>query len=284
MTFPMIGKPIYVKADRTRLKQIIINLLSNAIKYNKENGTVVIDCAVSTPGRIRISVTDSGVGITPDKLSQLFQPFNRLGQENSSVSGTGIGLVVTKRLAELMDAVLGVESTVGVGSVFWCDLVIAQAPQLIINNGEIKEFTQQKISGENDAAHVRTLLYVEDNPANLELVEQLVGRQSDIRMISAVNGIQAIEIVHSARPDLILMDINLPGISGIDVMKILHENPATAHIPIVALSANAMPRDIKKGLDAGFYRYLTKPIKVKELMETLNLAFEFSKTAMVKNN
>ena len=284
MTFPMIGKPIYVKADRTRFKQIIINLLSNAIKYNKENGTVVIDCAVSTPGRIRISVTDSGVGITPDKLSQLFQPFNRLGQENSSVSGTGIGLVVTKRLAELMDAVLGVESTVGVGSVFWCDLVIAQAPQLIINNGEIKEFTQQKISGENDAAHVRTLLYVEDNPANLELVEQLVGRQSDIRMISAVNGIQAIEIVHSARPDLILMDINLPGISGIDVMKILHENPATAHIPIVALSANAMPRDIKKGLDAGFYRYLTKPIKVKELMETLNLAFEFSKTAMVKNN
>jgi PAS domain S-box-containing protein len=281
MTFPMIGKPIYVKADRTRLKQIIINLLSNAIKYNKENGTVVIECAMSTPGRIRISVSDSGMGISPEKMSQLFQPFNRLGQETSSVVGTGIGLVVTKRLAELMDAVLGVESTIGVGSVFWCDLVAAQAPHVSITNGDIKEFVHIKTNDDSAGTHVRTLLYVEDNPANLELVEQLIARQSDIRMVSAVNGLQAIEVVRNARPDLILMDINLPGISGIEVMKILRDNPATAQIPIVALSANAMPRDIKNGLEAGFYRYLTKPIKVNEFMETLNQAFEYSRKEII---
>jgi CheY-like chemotaxis protein len=125
------------------------------------------------------------------------------------------------------------------------------------------------------------LLYVEDNPANHELVEQLIARQSDIRMVSAVNGLQAIEVVRNARPDLILMDINLPGISGIEVMKILRDNPATAQIPIVALSANAMPRDIKNGLEAGFYRYLTKPIKVNEFMETLNQAFEYSRKEII---
>jgi CheY-like chemotaxis protein len=242
---------------------------------------VVVDCSLRPAGRIRISVSDSGVGIAPEKLAQLFQPFNRLGKETSSVAGTGIGLVVTKRLAELMDAVLGVESTIGSGSVFWCDLMEATAPHISVNNGESEEFVRQIISPDSSGTHVRTLLYVEDNPANLELVEQLIARQSDIRLISAVNGIQAIEIVRNDKPDLILMDINLPGISGIDVMKILHENPATEHIPIVALSANAMPRDIKKGLEAGFYRYLTKPIKVNEFMETLNLAFEFSKNGFI---
>src|SRR6185503_4444591 len=136
MTFPRFDAPVFVSADRTRLKQIVINLVSNAIKYNKEQGTVVVDCTVSAPERIRISVKDTGAGLSPEKLAQLFQPFNRLGQEAGGVAGTGIGLVVTKRLAELMEGVLGVESTVGVGSVFWCELMSAAAPQLAVQSGE----------------------------------------------------------------------------------------------------------------------------------------------------
>jgi PAS domain S-box-containing protein len=275
MTFPQFDDdaPLFVKADRTRLKQIIINLLSNAIKYNQEQGTVVVDCTASAPDRIRISVADTGAGLPPEKLAQLFQPFNRLGQEAGAVAGTGIGLVVTKRLAELMEGTLGVESTVGVGSVFWCDLISAAAPQLAVQSGEAATFDNPPLPL---GAPRRTLLYVEDNPANMKLVEQLIARRPDLRLLTAVNGTLGIEVARTTQPTIILMDINLPGISGIEVLKILREDPATAHIPVVALSANAMPRDIKMGLDVGFFRYLTKPIKVKEFMDTLNAALEFA--------
>jgi PAS domain S-box-containing protein len=265
----------FVKADRTRLKQIIINLLSNAIKYNKDHGTVVVDCMAGAPGRIRISVADTGAGLPPEKLAQLFQPFNRLGQEVNGVAGTGIGLVVTKRLAELMEGVLGVESTVGVGSVFWCELLAAAAPQLAIPGDE----TEPAVLSQSPAGTTqRTLLYVEDNPANMKLVEQLIMRYPDIQLMTAVNGTLGVALARATLPDVILMDINLPGISGVEALKILRKDPATAHIPVVALSANAMPRDIAMGLDAGFFRYLTKPIKVKELMDTLNLALAFATT------
>ncbi len=275
MTFPRFedDHSFFVRADRTRLKQIIINLLSNAIKYNKEQGTVVVDCVVSAPKRIRISVTDTGAGLSPEKLAQLFQPFNRLGQEAGGVAGTGIGLVVTKRLAELMEGVLGVESTVGVGSVFWCELISVAAPQLKIQSGEVQAFVHPQLP---DGAPRRALLYIEDNPANMKLVEQLIARRPDIQLLTAVNGTLGIKIARAAQPQVILMDINLPGISGIEALKILREDPATAHIPVVALSANAMPRDITMGLELGFYRYLTKPIKVKEFMDTLNEALAFA--------
>jgi PAS domain S-box-containing protein len=273
MTFPRFDNPVFVWADQTRLKQIIINLLSNAIKYNKEQGTVVVDCAMTAPKRIRISVADTGAGLPPEKLAQLFQPFNRLGQGARGVAGTGIGLVVTKRLAELMEGVLGVESTVGVGSVFWCELISAAAPQLKIKNGEVEASIRPQLPA---GVPQRILLYVEDNPANMELVEQLIARRPDIRLLTAVNGTLGIEIARATQPQVILMDINLPGISGIEALKILREDPATAHIPVVALSANAMPRDIAKALEAGFFRYLTKPIKVKDFMDTLNAALEFA--------
>jgi PAS domain S-box-containing protein len=273
MTFPTFDKPSFVRADRTRLKQIVINLLSNAIKYNKENGTVLLECTVSAPDRIRISVKDTGEGLPPEKVAQLFQPFNRLGQEAGGVAGTGIGLVVTKRLAELMKGVLGVDSTVGVGSVFWCELFSDAAPQLADENGP----DELCVAAELPRGGPRhTLLYVEDNPANMKLVEQLIERRSDIRLLGAINGTVGVELARSAQPKVILMDINLPGISGIEALKILREGADTAHIPIVALSANAMPRDIEKGMEAGFFRYLTKPIKVKEFMDTLNVALEFA--------
>jgi signal transduction histidine kinase/CheY-like chemotaxis protein len=272
MTFPQFDSPVFVAADRTRLKQIVINLVSNAIKYNKEQGTVVVDCMVSGPKRIRFSVKDTGVGLPPENLAQLFQPFNRLGQEAGSVAGTGIGLVVTKRLAELMGGVIGVESTVGVGSVFWCELILDAAPQNFVES-EVDSLIQQEMLA--DPAR-RTVLYVEDNPANMELVEELIGRFPDMKLITAVNGTLGIELARASQPQLILMDINLPGISGIKALKILREDPATAHIPVIALSANAMPRDIEKGLEAGFFRYLTKPIKIIELMDTLNAALKFA--------
>jgi len=277
VSFARLDEPIFVSADRTRLKQIVINLVSNAIKYNKDQGTVVVDCAASALGRIRISVTDTGVGLSSEKLTQLFQPFNRLGQEAGGVAGTGIGLVVTKRLAELMGGVIGVESTVGVGSVFWCELNSAEAPKVTARSSETEALVQPESSFD---ASPRTLLYVEDNPANLELVEELIARFPNIRLTTAVNGTLGIELARATQPQVILMDINLPGISGIKALQILREEPATAHIPVVALSANAMPRDIEKGLEAGFFRYLTKPIKIKQFMETLEAALEFAnKTA-----
>jgi CheY-like chemotaxis protein len=264
------------------VKQVLINLLSNAIKYNKVGGTVVVDWVASAPGRIRICVKDSGKGLTPDKLTQLFQPFNRLGQEANAEEGTGIGLVTTKRLVELMGGVIGAESTVGKGSVFWIEMNLtaerepaadAADPSAVVGQAQVQTDAQ-----------LRTLLYVEDNPANLMLVEDLIARRPDIRLLTARDGNRGIEIARASRPDVILMDINLPGISGIKALRILAEDPITAHIPVVALSANAIPRDIEKGLEAGFFRYLTKPIKVNEFMDTLDVALKFVKAQSARTN
>ena len=273
MTFPEFDSPCFVSSDRTRLKQILINLLSNAIKYNKAQGTVVVDYAVAAPDRLRINIRDTGAGLRPEQLGQLFQPFNRLGQEAGRVEGTGIGLVVTKRLVELMGGAIGVDSIVGAGSVFWIELISAAAPQLAVDGGEAAAYAPLHVP---HGARLRTLLCVEDNPANLKLVEELIARRPDLRLLTAVNGTLGIELARASHPEMILMDVNLPDISGIEAMKILREDPVTAHIPIVALSANAMPRDIRKGLEAGFFRYLTKPIKVNEFMDTLRMALEFA--------
>jgi PAS domain S-box-containing protein len=273
MHFHEFPAPCFIKADRTRLKQVLINLLSNAIKYNREQGSVSVTCVVLPANCVRISVHDTGAGLPAEKLAQLFQSFNRLGQETSAEEGTGIGLVVSKRLVELMGGVVGVESTVGVGSVFWVELKAIDAPQLVAD--EIESTTLAPVRSPNQA-RVRSVLYVEDNPANLKLVEQLIARRADLHLLSAADGQSGIEMARASQPDLILMDINLPGISGIEAMKILHADPTTAHIPVVALSANAMPRDIEHGLAEGFFRYLTKPIKVHEFMDTLNTTLEFA--------
>jgi PAS domain S-box-containing protein len=276
MTFPRFDLPCFVCADRTRLKQVLINLLSNAIKYNQPNGTVAVDVdrIGGVPDRTRVSVKDTGAGLPPDMLMQLFQPFNRLGRETKSEEGTGIGLVMSKRLVELMGGEIGVESTVGSGSVFWFELNSAAAPQLAVDRAEP---TAQPRAQVQEGAPLRTLLYVEDNPANLMLIEQLVARRPDMRLLSARDGNLGIQLARANQPEVILMDINLPGISGTEALRILREDPATARIPVVALSANAMPRDIEKGLEAGFFRYLTKPIKVNEFLQTLDVALEFAR-------
>jgi CheY-like chemotaxis protein len=206
-------------------------------------------------------------------LMQLFQPFNRLGRETSAEEGTGIGLVMSKRLVELMGGVIGAESTVGSGSVFWFELNSAAEPRLETDGAHSAIVEVPVRHGEPVRS---TLLYVEDNPANLKLIEQIIARSPDISLLTAEDGQSGIWLARDKQPDVILMDINLPGISGVEALKILREDPATAHIPVVALSANAMLGDIEKALQAGFFRYLTKPLKVKEFMETLEVALEFA--------
>jgi PAS domain S-box-containing protein len=273
LRFPQFDLPCFVHADRTRLKQVLINLLSNAIKYNREQGRVEVTYSRSTPGRVRISVQDTGAGLAPDKIEQLFQPFNRLGQEDSGEEGTGIGLVVAKQLIQLMGGVIGVDSTVGVGSVFWFELSAGVEPQdaveSFIPKGPALRTTE-------DGVRKRTLLYVEDNPANLSLVEQLISRSPDLQMLTAGTGKLGIKLARANQPEVILMDINLPDISGVEALHLLRQDPDTAHIPVVAISANAMPYDIEKGLKAGFYRYLTKPIKINEFNETIQAALAFA--------
>jgi PAS domain S-box-containing protein len=275
VTFPKFSVPCFVSADRTRLKQVLINLLSNAIKYNTTGGKVTLSCLDSSSERIRICVEDTGEGLNPAQIDQLFQPFNRLGQEANTEQGTGIGLVMTKRLIELMGGVIGVESIVGKGSVFWIEMELTAEHGLIPDLAALAPALQGQVPTDPRA---HTLLYVEDNPANLMLVEDLIARRSDIRLLSARDGVSGIAMAKAYQPDVILMDINLPGISGIKAVQILCADPLTAHIPVVALSANAMPRDIEKGMEAGFFYYLTKPIKIQEFMNTLDLALKFSTT------
>ena len=277
LQFPAADGHHFVRADRTRLKQIFINLLSNAIKYNRDGGMVEVSCSVLESGRIRISFRDTGEGLTAEKRGQLFQPFNRLGQESGVEEGTGIGLVVSKRLAELMAGEIGVESTVGVGSVFWVDMNSTPGPDMSFDAAHPVATVAAETP--NDA-QIYTLLYVEDNPANLMLIEKLIERRPDIRLLSAKDGNSGIEIARAEKPDVILMDINLPGISGITALRILGQDPATARIPVIALSANAMPRDIEKGLDAGFFHYLTKPVRVSQFLETLDAALKRSVPAL----
>ena len=255
-----------VLADRTRLKQVLLNLLSNAVKYNRDLGAVVLDCTAQGPNRVRLSVQDTGLGLRADQIAALFQPFNRLGQENGSEEGTGIGLVVTRRLVELMGGAIGVSSSVGVGSLFWIELALTEPVPSVLPSGAVLPLERRE-AGAHAINH--TLLYVEDNPANLRLVQEIVGFRPDLRLLSAHDAHLGIEMAKAHRPDLILMDLNLPGMSGTDALAELRRDPRTSHIPVLALTANAMPRDVDKGLRAGFYRYLTKPINIEEFNDAI---------------
>ena len=268
--FDAADAALHMLVDRTRLKQILLNLLSNAIKYNRPGGSVRVSCGRAAGSEhIRVSLHDTGAGLSAEKLAHLFEPFNRLGQEVGVEQGTGIGLVVCKRLVALMAGEIGVDSTVGVGSVFWFELPAAAHGAAAVEPDLPATPRLQPPVGQQP---MHTVLCVEDNPANLMLVARLLERRADIRLLSARDGRRGIELAQAALPDVILMDINLPGISGTAAMRLLAATPATRDIPVIALSANALPRDIEKGLQAGFFRYLTKPIKVGPFMDTLDLA------------
>ena len=269
MIFPRFDTPHFVRADRTRLKQVLINLLSNAVKYNRGQGTLEIRCVESPPGRIRVSIEDTGAGLSPEQIAHLFEPFNRLGREAGVARGTGIGLVVAKRLVELMGGAIGVESTVGVGSVFWFELMSVAEPHLSAE-GDDEAVVQE--SHKPRGAQEHSLLYIEDNPANLMLVEKIIARYPEIHLLTACDGTTGIQIARSFEPDVILMDINLPDMNGFEALEVLRSDSSAMHTPVIAISANAMPLDVKRGLEAGFVGYLTKPIKVAELVEALDVA------------
>lgn len=274
LEFPHFDSAFTVTADNTRLKQVIINLLTNAIKYNRPNGKVTVTCTESSQGRAKITVEDTGEGLSPEQLSQLFQPFNRLGKENSKEEGTGIGLVMTKRLIKLMNGKISVASEVGKGTLFSIELSMGGGNLAVLTDQEAAAESKQRPAKKNSTK--RTILYVEDNPANLTLVEDIIASRPDFSLLTARDGFAGVELARLAQPDLILMDINLPGMSGTEALKILARDSLTNHIPVIALSANAIPRDIEKGLEAGFFRYLTKPIRIHEFMNTLDATFELT--------
>ena len=262
----------WIVADRTRLKQVLLNLLSNAVKYNREGGAVIIAVDPGTADEVRITVQDTGRGLRPEQLAMLFQPFNRLGQEAGDIEGTGIGLVVTKRLVELMGGSIVASSTAGVGSVFTVMLPAAARDAMDAARGRA-DASRAPLRIVDRGGESRPLaLHVEDNPANLRLVREILDMRGDVRQMSAPDARLGIELARAHAPQLILMDINLPGLNGFDALAILKSDPVTARIPVVALTANAMPGDVSRGVAAGFFRYVTKPIEVARLNEAVDCA------------
>jgi signal transduction histidine kinase/CheY-like chemotaxis protein len=254
-------------ADRTRLKQVLLNLLSNAVKYNRDNGFVSVACARSAPARIRVSVQDTGMGLQPAQVDALFEPFNRLGRELGSEEGTGIGLVVTKRLVEAMGGQIGVRSEPGVGSVFWFELAASEPAQ----PGLSVEHTGSAMPETPHAAQpMATVLCVEDNPANMELLRQVLGQRRDVRLLTAADGRAGLQMAFEHRPDVIVLDNNMPHLTGSQAQALLRGDPRTSAIPVIALTANAMPDAIAAGLAAGFFRYLTKPVDIQQLLAAVS--------------
>ena len=259
---------ITVKTDRTRLKQVLMNLLNNAVKYNREQGYITMLTEKRDEGRVRISVTDTGRGLSSDEVNSLFQSFNRLGAEKTEIEGTGVGLVISKKLVELMGGSIGVESLQGTGSTFWVELDATCTPVQERRLAPSKNIPQEA----KKVAPRFTALYIEDNPVNLRLVEQMLERRGDANMLSAHDGRLGIDLALAHRPDIILLDIGLPGMDGYEVLRELKSRDETRNIPCLAVSAHAIPQDIEKGLAAGFSTYLTKPVDANKLFAAIDSA------------
>lgn len=249
----------WVYADPVRLKQIVLNLLSNAVKYNREMGVVAVDCIVADTGRLRVSVTDTGFGLSQDQQKQLFKPFSRLDSNKLEIPGLGVGLALAKKLVDLMDGEIGVDSVPGEGATFWFELPLGEG------------VPEAADPAPEPARKGSTLLYVEDNPVNLELVHHVLAkRRPDISLLAAHSAELGLELARRHRPDLVLLDINLPGMDGFEALQALRSSEATRDTPALAISADALPRDVERGLAAGFAAYLTKPIRVAELLEAID--------------
>ncbi len=255
-----------VHADRMRLKQILMNFGSNAIKYGRRHGTMAFSIA-GAGEHVRIMVTDDGIGIPTDKQDKIFQPFQRAGQETGPIEGTGIGLAITKRLAELMGGTVGFESREGCGSKFWIELQPHRTSGALAAHKQVRSLEPSKLAS-TDGPHYR-VVYIEDNPSNIAFMADVLEDFERVELFTATSAELGLPIVRAERPQLVIMDINLPGMSGLDAMKQLREWPETRDIPVIGLSAAAMVQDGQRVRAAGFYRYLTKPVKVDELVRTL---------------
>ncbi|HEV8583628.1 MAG TPA: ATP-binding protein [Methylomirabilota bacterium] len=249
----------HVLADSQRLQQVLLNLVSNAIKYNHEAGRVVVACHEAGAGRLRLDVTDTGKGIAPDVRSRLFTPFDRLGAEAGGVEGTGLGLALSRRLVEAMGGRIGFEDAEGGGSVFWIELAETASP-------DVRAAVDAGRPAPDAVQRRGVILYVEDNPSNLRLVERVLGQQPAIRFIPAMQGRLGLALAREHRPDLVLLDLHLPDLSGEDVLRELKADPALARTPVIVLSADATPGQVRRLVAAGARAYLTKPLDVRQLL------------------
>jgi PAS domain S-box-containing protein len=261
------GELPMVATDRTRFAQILMNFGSNALKYNRPSGSVTFRISSADgPGFVRVVVADTGIGIPRDKQDRLFQPFQRAGQETGPIEGTGIGLVITKRLAALMNGTVGFSSVEGQGSEFWVDMPAHRGAAV----SRPERSGHEKSSPGLLATGRQLVLYVEDNPANVAFMQDLLSAFGNVELVTATSAEAGLELARLRKPAIILMDINLPGMSGLDALHALRQDPTTRSIPVVALTAAASARDRKRGEEAGFFRYLTKPVKVDELEAALD--------------
>jgi CheY-like chemotaxis protein len=254
-----------VCADRVRFKQALLNILSNAVKYNRKGGDIWLKVQSGVNERHRISVTDTGNGIAPERIVELFQPFNRLGAEHGEIEGTGIGLIITRRLVELMGGEVGVDSQVDVGTTFWIELPNDATVRL--NSLAEVDFTSAKTDTLTKQYRV---LCIDDNPANLKLITQMLGIRKNIDLVTARTPELGIGLALTYWAELILLDINMPGMDGFQVLDIFKADAHLRTIPVIAITANAMPRDVERGLAAGFAEYLTKPLDLGEFLKTID--------------
>ncbi len=260
----------YVVADNVRLKQALLNLISNAVKYNQVGGEVEVSLSERDGNCLRISVRDTGKGIPASRQDEVFQPFNRLNAEYSNVEGSGVGLVITKQLVEMMGGKLAFESTEGVGTEFWMDLPLSTEwnQDLVVSRREYEGAAERQPEA-LELSEPRTILYVEDNPSNIRLMQQILSRYPQLTLEVAEEAFLGIYKARSEQPDVIILDINLPGMDGYEALSVLKRDPVTMDIPVVGLSANAMAYDVERGKKAGFYDYLTKPVEINHLVRTL---------------
>ncbi len=266
--------------DSTRLTQVLLNLLSNAVKYNGKDGTVTLSCE-EIPGEmmLRINITDTGKGIPVRQQDDLFKPFERLGREAGEIEGTGIGLTISKQIVELLGGKIGFESEWNKGSTFWVDVPMSSKQADAEKKTGSAQVTTRKVENRNNHGPVRTILYVEDNPDNLKLMESIIGHIENTRLLTAYSAELGLDLARKENPDLILMDINLPGMNGNEALKQLQNTEQTKDIPVIAVTAAVMPQEMKAGKQAGFRDYITKPVKVAEVIRTLEETLDSIKSS-----
>lgn len=252
-----------VVADPGRLKQILLNLVSNAIKYNRDEGLITVDSALAAPDRVRLSVADTGPGIPAERHAAVFEPFQRLDAEGGPVEGTGIGLTIVKQLALLMGGEVGLDSTPGLGSCFWVELPAAEGEAgSVPASGEIMPVPQPE-------PRRGLVLYIEDDLSGLALVRHVLARRPGLDLLHASHGREGLELARAHRPDLVLLDLHLPDMTGIEVLAALREAPRLAGVPVVVVSASAMPADVEQVRGMGIARYLTKPLDIRVFLEVI---------------